>query len=888
MAFNLGKLLKPVAAPSLLPTKLGDVVPQIKEAITTPAFPAAAGTTSEALAQEMKGQGLPARPFGTSSPPTPGVPPGVGEAVSQTYDPRRPLSDHVRDLKTTLGSFFTHSVDTPIDFKKAAVRARERLNAAESISASDIADMLSSLDDDVLAPPSPYEPDVRGRAALVSKHMLVADTVQQMKRDKLKSLNGQSLAQWEEAERALSAEIGRDTGATFAAENLRGGLDEIFSDMVTRGWIAPDRYLEDYSPIQKINTVISSLARVTGESEGDVRARILSSTKSRGKQSDDAIREGNLINVLHRTRTEYYKKVAQHEFFTELTQSPWNMTEQFSDQETLPRGVSAYSPGPGQIGYIFSTPEQGYMAQMSQALDPEGKMRSGVYIFPTRLVEALKEFEPRRLQKQEEALLGGSQWLARNLTVYNYKNTQLNRASDLIVALLGMPGEKAQPLGILKFYHEGDKAAKSFVKGQKHVITIGGQQVDITDLISRQAIASSTFMSDISDNDMSAQLLRYLPESELEQQGWLDSLARKFENWRMTTELTPRIAAGLEALERTGDINEFGRVARNITLNFNEDAPTMTQQPVLRAMAPFVKFIGLASKRVFDLATTKGSRGRLFTSLIAVPTAAFMWNNQNENYTDVENAMPDWERDQLHWIMPGPDWSKPRLDVTGRPVVLRLRYFVPEEIMKLLGLGNLPSRFARVASGRDTPMDFVKSSVTTAAGGLGQMLVVPAVVGESLTGQTATGMPLTVDERITRLMPSLSGLPKVARAYESAPDGEKLGAAARMLFSEAAGLSYASVSHRQGRLVDRDIADIRREISDQQTAIRKLKRSGPNSELRAAYARLYELKDEAKRIRAATRDTTYNEFTYPARSYDAYGDSLLLEERRQQEQRRNR
>src|SRR5574339_283609 len=134
------------------------------------------------------------------------------------------------------------------------------------------------------------------------------------------------------------------------------------------------------------------------------------------------------------------------------------------------------------------------------------------------------------------------------------------------------------------------------------------------------------------------------------------------------------MATRLQALQRTGSTAEFGRAARIGTLPYGAGAPANVRNATARFLAPFMQFMGLATNRVVEMVGTNGSRTRILAGLTAVPTATMMWNMQNEEFQRVEDSMPEYERDQMHVIIPDPtDPTKPALDRNGKPIVMRLR-----------------------------------------------------------------------------------------------------------------------------------------------------------------------------------------------------------------------
>lgn len=855
-AFNLEPLVR-AGEKDIIPA-IKAAIPKVIDAIKKPSFPSAEGTTAAELASKFKSEGKPVRPFAPEVSTQGRIPeeqmnPLVEAAVAQTYDPQKAIWEQVRDLKTFAAGFFDQSPNTPPDYKKISLAARERINKAPSVAALDLSEMLKPLTDPKLGDVN----TAAHRATLVARQMLTADTIKQMERDGVSSLHGQSLDAWKKSNEALNRIIANDQGMFQASQNLRGGLNEMFNDMVQRGWISEDRYLESYTPVQKINAVVSALAHMTNESENSLRSRVLGATKHRGEISDLSIREGNLIKTLHGLRAEYYSKVAQHEMFNEIVASPWNLTSQFKEGQTLPRGVAAYNPGPGQMGYLNRSPEGQFIAGALQALDPTGRLNSGSYIFPEQLVKALNSFHPTPHHEYEKPLVDAGRAISKSVTVYNVANTQLNRGGDLLVALTGMPGEKARPMGVLRFYGTAHKAAQEFVRGGMPMVNINGQPVELGKLLINEGVSSSTFFKDVSGQDVSSLLSKFTPESEQANPTWMQQLKEKFQTEREAVELTPRIAAGLEALERTGDVKEFGRVARNITLNFNAAAPQASQVPVIKFMAPFAKFTGLATKRVFDLLAAKDSRGRVLAGVIAVPTATMMWNYQNQEYQDVEHSLAPYERDQLHIILPDlRDISKPLYDATGKPVVIRVRYYLPEEVAKMVGLGNLASRVRRVAEGRDTPVQFLKQSANAIPNTVAEMLAIPKMFNEATTGKSDTGKELDIPERIIRLLPSLRIPQAAVTAYmsEGATPAESAMAAAGAATEELLGLRFASAQHKQGYILDADVTEAKKKLMDAKAKVRYIATHGPASEMQSAYDELYAARDNALRIEKAYKE----------------------------------
>lgn len=815
---------------------LGGALRDILHAATKPAIPELAERgTAEAptVLVNALNRGLPVRRLGGEELAVPTIDDAVDRQVSMTYDPKRTMADRVRDVKTFVLGAFDPVANAPSDIKAHIVDAKTRRNASESIAAHDIASQLAPLLDGNLSGPQAREL-AASRFSKVGKQFLIADTIAQMDRDGIDTLNGIHIDRWRDANEKLLAEINNNPGMRQASVNIRAGLDDLFNSMVKDGLIDENRYMEDYAMRRGINTVIGHLAEAQGIESDALRAKILSTTKSRGEISSGTVNESNFMHLLMGARAEYYKVMADRKLAKSLFSDPTiEFSRHFKQGDTLPVGLTAYNPGRGDFGYDSSDPDKALVAESLNMLDPEGRAHGGFYILPTELVKKLKNYHPAPHHEMEDYIVRAGRAMAKNLTVYNPANTNLNRFSDAFVAMMGLPGEKADPIGFLRFYGPSGEAAAKFVRGEKNMVMLGKQKIDITELIAREGLAESTVAADLSGNKISQPLTAFLPESE-RGSALADKTLGAMQRERARVELTPRIAAGWAAVEKSGRIEDFGRVAKQITLNFGSGSPELAQVPLLRFISPFLTFTGLAAERTFKLATTPGSRARTLMMLAAIPTSTMMWNNQNEEYRRVERSISSRDQDQLHVIVP--DFKNPGMplyDYYGKPVIWRVRYFVPEEMMKLVGLGNLPSRILRAAEGRTTAIELAKGVPEGVVKSISDLATIPAIASEFVGGKTAEGRELSVPDRILRVMPALRIASDAYNAYESEGKTvkEKVMAAARVAAERTAGLSFINPRHKFGVPMDADLAEQSQKVAEAKKKYDYAKLHGPANSL---------------------------------------------------------
>lgn len=758
--------------------------------------------------------------------------PELEDATRATALEQPSLEDRVQSLKTFLGSAFRADPNLPKDVQKTFYRGRWRSNAADAAADLDLQEVYK-----------PLQGDAPRQATTMMDYLITKDEVAQAARAKKETIHGEPAQKWVDQLSQLQPLVDADPQIQEAITRRLGLFDKLFDDMVNRGWIVPEHYLEDYTPIRKIHAVAKGLAAQGGE---DLQSYVLGQTKHR--TGAEGARETNLVVLERKLLSEYYKKVAEHETFIDLLNDKTiNFTEHFKPGDVLPKNLAVYRPGPGMMGYMRKS-EDGYLIDGITAGLGIGKneLTSNGYVFPKALVEALNRYHPPTQNVVENKLYRSGRAMSKWLTVFNPANTHLNVLSDLPLAMMGLPGERAQPLGVFKWYMKVGAPASAkgaFGKGGT-LIKIGNQTVDVWELAQREGLTEGTIHHDVAGGRISDELARLLPAEERQTMNpVLDAMQKE----RLAAEAAPRIAAGLEAWERTGNKSEFGRVGREITLPYGPGAPLATKFPAVKLISPFLQFVGLASARVNDLVRAPESRNRALAGLMAVPTITYMWNTQNDEYKQVEDSLAEWERSQAHVIVPDPtDPGKVRRDVNGKPLVFRFRYWVPEDIMRTAGLGNIVARGARVVEGKDTPQKFAASIPQEAAENISSLLTIPGLVKNVATGKTDTGREMKWPERITRLFP-------VSHAFtEGAAAAQDHGAAegATRFAQEIGGVRFASVSRKGKHLRNSDFVAARQKLAETRARWKNSMLNGPPSKAKEARDDYYKAVEELKRISA--------------------------------------
>jgi hypothetical protein len=513
-----------------------------------------------------------------------------------------------------------------------------------------------------------------------------------------------------------------------------------------------------------------------------------------------------------------------------------------------------YKPKPGQVGYVNKEVEEAIFDGVLDALPTAPFSDDGRgFVLPRRVVAALEGFNPRIPGEHESAFFAAGRNYASAFTVYNPAVTVLNMLSDAPLAFVGgLPDEAARPMGFLRMGEAYKSAFNGVVRGKR-------DEAFTRALQNRVATSTQTFdlggrpgsrtLEDFVETPTFAENLKRFAQGDIgagaaaAKRGVLAPLAQA----RQVAELAPKIAAGEEALARTGSIQEYGRVGRNITLDFAK-APAATRNPALRFAAPFYAFFGSITPRMAQLATRKGSRNRVLAAMAAVPTAIMLWNYHDEDYRRVEHSLNSFERDQLHWIQPGFD-GKPAVDDDGKPIVRRIRYFLPEEVAKIVGLGNMPSRIARVVGRRDTFQDLIESIGTGAAQGIaGQVL--PA----RLVAELSTGRELSTGEDIDPLGSFIGSFPQarvVEKGILNIRDDGPVEGSLKTLEENVLGFSEASVRRRGKGLFDVDLADAKREVQEHRRKMVKAYGNGETAKGDDEFKLMQEAVKDLRRIAQA-------------------------------------
>jgi hypothetical protein len=826
---------------------LGETLPKIGEALTTPAIPELAERTPTSLIEA--GKALPSQIAQRHE----GVPfhgdPTLQAATRSTAAMPQDVGDWVRQKKQAALAFVQSDPDMPKDIARQLVDYRQNVDETNYLASKALQPVYSGLTR------SPIE-----QAAGMWDYAVSADDLAQAKREGYDSImkaddQGNVLhvpvAKWEAHTQKLQDFVNSDPQITDALAKRTALWKGVFQDMVGEGAIVPERELQDYTPMRHLTGIARGLATATGD---ETLVRRLSAVQSRGIAG--GTRETNLAMLEHDVLRRYLKWKADRQLFTGLmADKTLNLTDKFKYGEPLPANLVRFDPGPGQIGYMKRPADMDFLSGAADVLHKD-RYASGGFVIPKALKTALENLSPQDSQA-EDVWRDAGRRAARWLTVYNPKNLSLNIGSDLATALMGMPGEKAQPLGILRWYGQTARGVvKAAVKGEPYMVKVGDKLQDVMALAREHGLMGTTFMSQVQGGgSVAPELEHLLPEGTVHH----NPLTEFAGNVRQGFELAPRIAAGLEALDRTGDMSEFGRVGREITLNYGGGAPMASRMPLWKLLAPFIKYTGLATRRFANLAMTPGSRGRTLAAVVGVPFAAAMWNTHNDAFKAVEDALPDYERTGMHIIMHNPaNPDEPLVDRQGKPVVLRFRYLITEEMMKQAGLGNLPSRLGRLASGQDTPGQFVAQTAKTAVGNIGSMITMPSLALDALSDTDRMGKHRDIGEKLMRTIP----LAKIINeGWTNTKDYGPVAGAQRVA-EEMAGASFAGVTRKGSHTLD---ATLMEHIQDLRTAKASYRSAIANSKSPTEVAKWKQkLTDSANELRRYVKATTQQRALNPA------------------------
>jgi len=800
-------------AKSLEASKAG--TPEAVRALLTPSIPEAAERLVHPEALLLKGKAAPS-PVGMRAEDVPfeGVP-ELQAATRSTEREVNTIEDMTRSVKRAFLSFIQADPDLPKDLQRKLIDARHAENMADALAAKTLRDAHL-----------PILGDPR-RVARVFDYAVTADDVAQASSEGRNVIHGIGADKWVEQLDKLKTVMDSDPVSTQVIKNRQGLWDAIHEDMVQEGAIVPERYKQSYTPMRHISSVVRGLANITGD-EGLVREL----SQAQRRVGGGGPRETNLAVVEHKVISKYLRWKALKNTFNEIMADPaLNRTGQYKMHDVLPHGWSIWNPGPGLPGYVPKSPDAEILSGMVKTLyekrktvglTPEetkqlvrtrkeqARMVSGGYVIPTPLAEAFKNFEKSIPNQASNAAYKAGALAARWLTVYNPKNTFLNLMSDLPLAMLGLPGEKAHPLGVLRFYVPGLRTGLEHAfTGKTRTVNVNGQTIDIGGLLDKEAVTGTTHLSQISTGQQIHPELTGLAPGLESARNPLQLLGDFAKNFRQGVELAPRIAAGLDALKRTGSEKEFGRVARLATLEYGAGAPLASKQPAVRLISPFLQFAGLAMGRVIDLIGTEGSRARGLTAVLALPVLTMMWNMRNAAFRQVNDAIPDYERQNPYIIIPdlkNPD--EPLRDIEGKPVVWRFRLSVPEQAMQNVGLGNLAPRIGRVVSGQDLPMKFLKETVGGMGESIASQLTTPGLVDAIARGKDRFGNELDTGQKIMRLAPFARTVAEGVRSAKDYGPAEGVKRAAE----EFIGFTGTNVEHRGKALLDATLMEHVRKI----------------------------------------------------------------------------
>ncbi len=762
-----------------------------KAALATPAIPEAAQRLAHPEALLLKGKAAPS-PVGMRAE---GVPfegnPELQAATRSTENKVNTIEDMVRSVKRGFLSFIQADPDLPKDLQRKLIDARHAENMADELAGKTIREVHA-----------PILGDAR-RIARVFDYSVTADEVAQAARDGRDVIHGVDASKWMDQLDQMKSVIDTDPISAQVVKNRQAMWDTIHEDMVKEGAIIPERYAEDYTPMRHLSSVVRGLANVTGN---DGLVKELSAAQRR--TGGGGPRETNLAVIEHKVLGNYLRWKAMKQTFNEIMADPAiNRTGQYQVGDILPHGWSVWQPGPGMPGYVpkekdadmvLGLLKEAYDKSLKPAQRENARIVSGGYVIPTPLADAFQNFSKTIPSQASNGWYKSGAFASRWLTVYNPRNTFLNLMSDLPVAMLGLPGEKAHPIGVLKFYTTGLRnGLEHAFTGKGSVIEVNGQKIDVSDLIKQEAVGGTTHMAQITGgHDIHPELTGLTPGLE-QQRNPLQLLGDFAKNFRQGVELAPRIAAGLDALQRTGSEKEFGRVARAATLEYGAGAPLASKQPAVRLISPFLQFAGLAIGRVSELLGTQGSRARTLAAVAGLPVVTMMWNIRNEAFRKVNDAVPEYERQSPYIIVP--DFNDPNVplrDIEGKPVVWRFRLSVPEQAMQMVGLGNIASRIGRVVTGQDKPMDFLKETGQGAGESIASQLTTPGLVDAVARGQDRFGNELDIGQKIMRVAP----LGKVFTEGISATKDYGPAEGVKRAAEELTGFSGANVE-RRGKVV---------------------------------------------------------------------------------------
>lgn len=575
-----------------------------------------------------------------------------------------------------------------------------------------------------------------------------------------------------------------------AHQGARKLLDETFADMVNRGALSADRYVHEYTPIEKLELVTGVLGITPTQKAG---GRVTSAMKGLTAEGQ-ALRETDVLRTIVQARSAWYRKVAEDELVQKILDNPqYNLTDQFQPHQPIPKGLSIWRPGVGMPGY-GKRPKAEEFADgfIDEIHHNDPTFEPGDYVVPTEIAEALSKFRPQRLSRRAQSFADLGAKIARLWTVYNPTNTVTNLPGDILISTAS-EGSAKNALGFLRVL--------GTTRPWKEAVNVAiGKRTALADEF-RRKVGGTTLISDIGGVPVPSEFSRFYQKPI----AGLGAVKNTMKKIRYGSEAVPRIAEMIrQQAAGVTDKDAIARSARRISLEYGSGAPDVARNPYAKFLSTFIQFYGLATERTLQLLGKKGSAA----VLAAVPTGFMLWNYQNEEYAKAENSLADWERSQLHTILPGPD-GKPMLDDKGKPVVVRFRWWIPEQVLNTFGLGNIPSRVRRVVEGRTTPSEFLASIPQQAGQNISRLGGVLETARQVASGTTPTGQTIEGVKGAARaISPQVRQIDDAIRVARN----EGTGKGALKLVASTLGISFATVRSRGKVLLDTDIQNSKKKM----------------------------------------------------------------------------
>jgi hypothetical protein len=131
-------------------------------------------------------------------------------------------------------------------------------------------------------------------------------------------------------------------------------------------------------------------------------------------------------------------------------------------------------------------------------------------------------------------------------------------------------------------------------------------------------------------------------------------------------------------------------------------------------------------------------------------------------------------------------------------------------MLSLVGLGNLPARIGRVATGRDTPLQFAQESVEGVAKNLADFLTVPGLIRDVLSETDRYGRQQDMSDRIKHIAPILTPFAEAAKGAQNYGPAE----GAKRFIEEGTGQSFVKPTMRGQAVLDAGLMERRQAVKD--------------------------------------------------------------------------